>query len=125
MDEKHISVLDVLVHQMIILDQYEGRDVGYSLGVKPYRIGISGEDTQFCWFVSLLRYNIQLEFSIRSISDIQWVFSIDECVACQLVLNKAPIFINSGLCCGSHDGIYHVHYAGIALFRLVVDRLCM
>ena len=46
-DEKLISILDVLGHKVIFLDQDEGKDVRNSLGVIPYRIGISGEVANF------------------------------------------------------------------------------
>ena len=45
--DKLISILDVVGHQMIILDQTEGQDVRYYLGVILHRIGISGEVTNF------------------------------------------------------------------------------
>ena len=45
--KKPISVLAVVGHKMILLDQAEGRDVSYSLGVVPDRIEISGEVTNF------------------------------------------------------------------------------
>ena len=61
--------------------------------------------------------------SIRSISNILEVFSVDECVACRLVVKKAPIFISSGLCYSSHYGIALVHYDGIKFPHNVVDRL--
>ena len=46
-DEKLISILDVLGHKVIFLDQAEVQDVSYYLGVIPERIGISGEVTNF------------------------------------------------------------------------------
>ena len=46
-DDKIISILSVVGHKVVFLDQYEGQDVIYSLGVMPYRIGISGEVTNF------------------------------------------------------------------------------
>ena len=51
--------------------------------------------------------------------------SVDECVACPLVVEKAPIFINSGLCCGRQDGIAHVHYYGVTLINIVVDMFSL
>ena len=45
--EKLISILAVVCHKVIFLDQAEGQDVSYSLGVIPYRIGISGEVNNF------------------------------------------------------------------------------
>ena len=44
-DNKLISILDVVSHKVIFLDQTEGQDVSYSLGVIPDRIGISREVT--------------------------------------------------------------------------------
>ena len=41
-DDKLISISDVVGHKVIFMDQAEGQDVSYSLGVIPYRIGISG-----------------------------------------------------------------------------------
>ena len=35
MDDKIISILAVVVYRVIFLDQAEGQDVGYSLGVIP------------------------------------------------------------------------------------------
>ena len=52
-DKKIISILAVVGHRVIFLYQVKGQDVIYSLGVIPYRIGISGEVTNFVG-VSLL-----------------------------------------------------------------------
>ena len=41
-DEKIISILAVVGHRVIFIDQAEGKDVRYYLGVLPYNIGISG-----------------------------------------------------------------------------------
>ena len=57
-------------------------------------------------------------FSIRSISDILYLFSINKFVACQLVVKKAQIFIDSGLRWSIQDGIAHVHYSGVILFHI-------
>ena len=46
-DDKIIFILAGVGHQMIILDQAKGQDVGYSLGFIPGRIGIFGEVTNF------------------------------------------------------------------------------
>ena len=46
-DEKLISVLAVVGHKVIFLDQAEGQDVSYSLGVILDRIGISVEVANF------------------------------------------------------------------------------
>ena len=45
LDDKLISILAVVGHKVIFLYQSEGQDVSYSLGVIPYRIGISREVT--------------------------------------------------------------------------------
>ena len=45
--DKIIYILDILGHHVILLDQYEGQDVGYYLGVTSNRIGISEEVTNF------------------------------------------------------------------------------
>ena len=47
MDDKLISILAVVGHKVIILDQAKGQDVRYTLGVIPYRIIISGGVTDF------------------------------------------------------------------------------
>ena len=44
-DDKLISILAVVGHEVIFLDQAEWQDVRYSLGVIPDRIGISREVT--------------------------------------------------------------------------------
>ena len=41
-DDKLISILDVVGHKVIFLDQAEGQDVSYSVGIIPDRIGIYG-----------------------------------------------------------------------------------
>ena len=46
-DDKLISILADVGHKVVFMDQAEGKDVSYSLGVIPYRIGISGEVTNF------------------------------------------------------------------------------
>ena len=46
-DDKLISVLAVVGHRVIFLDQAKGQDVSYSLGVIPYRIRISRKVTNF------------------------------------------------------------------------------
>ena len=45
--DKLISILAVVGHKVIFLDQAEGQDVSYYLGVITYRIVISGEVTNF------------------------------------------------------------------------------
>ena len=47
MEDKEISILDVVSHKMILLDQDEGQNISSPLGVIPERIGISGEVTNF------------------------------------------------------------------------------
>ena len=47
MNEKLISILVVVGHRVIFLDQAKGKDVRYSLGVISYRIVIYGEVTNF------------------------------------------------------------------------------
>ena len=70
MDDKLISISDVVVHRVIFLDQAKVQDVIYSLGVIPNRIRISGEVTNFFGFChSCVTMELQI-FSIRSISDI-------------------------------------------------------
>ena len=46
-DDKLISILAVVGHRVIFLYQAKGKDFSYSLGVIPYRIGISGEFTNY------------------------------------------------------------------------------
>ena len=46
-DDKLISILAVIGHRVIFLDQAKGQDVCYSLGVIPHRIRISREITNF------------------------------------------------------------------------------
>ena len=46
-DDKLISILAVVGHRVIFLEQAKGQDVSYSLGVIPYMIRISGEVTNF------------------------------------------------------------------------------
>ena len=42
-DDKLISISDVVGHRVIFLDQAKGQDVCYSIGVIPHRIIISRE----------------------------------------------------------------------------------
>ena len=44
-NEKIISISDVIGHRVIFLDQAKGQDVRYYLGVIPHRIRISWEIT--------------------------------------------------------------------------------
>ena len=44
-DDKLISILDVVSHKVIFLDQTKGQDVGYYFGFIPHRIVISGKVT--------------------------------------------------------------------------------
>ena len=46
-DDKLISIPAVVGHKVVVLDQAKEQDVGYSLGVIPYRIIISREITNF------------------------------------------------------------------------------
>ena len=46
-DNKIISILAVVGHEVIFMDQSEGQDVVYSLGVIPDRIRISREVIDF------------------------------------------------------------------------------
>ena len=69
-DDKLISVLVVVGHMLIFLDQAKVQDVSYSLGVIPYRIGISGEVTN-C--VGVCQSYVTMDtyiLSVRRISDI-------------------------------------------------------
>ena len=69
-DDKIISILDFVGHRVIFLDQAKGQDISYSLGGILYRIGISGEVTNFvgvCYYCVTMYTYI---FYIRSISDI-------------------------------------------------------
>ena len=69
-DEKLISILAVVGHKVIFLDQAEGQDVSYSLGVIPDKIGISGEVTNFVGvYHSCVIMNMWI-FPIRIISEI-------------------------------------------------------
>ena len=45
MDDKIISILAVICHRVIFLDQDKGQDVCYYLGVIPHRIRIFREIT--------------------------------------------------------------------------------
>ena len=124
-NDKLISVSAVIGHRVIFLDQAKWQDVWYSLGVIPHRIRISREITNF---VGACHSCITMDTcisSIRSIYVVWEVFSVDKCVACLMVSEKAQIFIYSGLRCSIHDGIAHVHYAGITLPHTVVDRLVL
>ena len=47
MGDRIISILAVVGHKTILLDQAEGQDDRYYLGVIPGRIGISREVTNF------------------------------------------------------------------------------
>ena len=42
-DDELITILAVIGHRVIFLDQAKGQDVSYSIGVIPYRIIISRE----------------------------------------------------------------------------------
>ena len=69
-DDKLISVLAVVGHREIFLDQAKGNDVSYSPGVIAYRIGIYGEVTNF---VGACHSYVKMDtyiFTIGSISDI-------------------------------------------------------
>ena len=69
-DDKIISILDVLGHRVIFLDQAKGQDVNYSLGVIPYMIRISREVANF---VGVCHSCVTMDtwiLYIRSISDI-------------------------------------------------------
>ena len=52
-------------------------------------------------------------FSTKIISDVWHIFSVDESVACWLIVEEAPIFINTSFYCRIQDGISHTHYASI------------
>ena len=70
MDEKLISISDVVGHRVIFMDQAKVQDVSYSLGVIPYRIRISREVTNF---IGVCHSCVTIDtyiFSIGSISDI-------------------------------------------------------
>ena len=50
--ERLISILNVVGHQMILLNQAQGQGVVYYLGVIPDKIGISREVTNVLVFVT-------------------------------------------------------------------------
>ena len=56
-DDELISILAVIVHRVIFLDQAKGQYVFYSLGVIPHRIRISWEITNIVGgFTSALQW---------------------------------------------------------------------
>ena len=75
-------------------------------------------------FISLDMYIL----SNRSISDVWQIFSIGEGVACWFIVDKAPIFINTGLCCSIQYGTSYTHYVGVVfvflerVFDFISDR---
>ena len=69
-DNKIISILAIVGHQMILLNRTEVQDVGYSLGFIPDRIRISGEVTNFIFVCNSYVTMDMYILSIRSISDI-------------------------------------------------------
>ena len=87
-DNNLISILSVVGRKFIFMDQAEGQYVSYSFGVKPYSIGISGEVTNF---VGVCHSCVTMDtyiFPIKIISYTWELFSVDECVACRLVVDK-------------------------------------
>ena len=69
-DEKLISISDVVGHRVIFLEQAKGQDVCYSLGVIKYMIRISREITNFVGVCHSCVKMYTYVFSIRSISNI-------------------------------------------------------
>ena len=82
MYDKLISILAVVGHRVIFLDQDEGQYVSYSLVVIPHMIRIYGEVTNFVGVCQSCVTMVTYILSIGSISDILEVFFVDECVAC-------------------------------------------
>ena len=69
-NDKLISILAVIGHRVIFLEQAKGQDVCYSLGVILHMIRISWENTNFvCVCHSCVTMDTYI-LSIRSISDI-------------------------------------------------------
>ena len=69
-DGKLISILADVCHKVIFLDQADGQDVSYSLGVIPDRIRISGEVTDFVGVCNSCVIMNAYILSIWSMSDI-------------------------------------------------------
>ena len=100
---------------MVFLNQPEWQGVGYPLWDIPGRIWVSREVNNLVGvsysYISVDSYI----FSIKVISDVWQIFSIGESIVCWLIVDKAPIFINAGLCCSSQDGVSHMQYVGIMI----------
>ena len=64
-DEKLISILDVVGYKLVFLGQAEGQDVSYSVGVIPIKDPNIRGGRQVFWCVSLLRYNGHVYISHR------------------------------------------------------------
>ena len=93
MDNKLIYILAVVSHHMFLLDHTEEQDVGYSLGVIPDRIGISGEVTNYFGVChSCIKMDTWILYT-GSIYNIWYLFSIDECISYRLVIKKAPFLL--------------------------------
>ena len=122
---KIISISAVVGHKVVFIDQAEDQNVGYSLGVIPDRIGISGEVANFVGVCHLCVKMDTYILPIGRISGIWDVFSVDECVARRLVVKKAPIFVDSGLRCSNQDVIAHMHYDCVTFFHIVVDSFSL
>ena len=69
-DDKIVSILDVVGHKVIFLDQAEGKGVIYSLGVIPDMIGESKEVTNFVGVCHSCVTMYTYILSIGSITDI-------------------------------------------------------
>ena len=69
-NDKLISILAVIGHRVIFLDQAKGQDVSYPLGVIPHRIRISREFNNFVGICHSCVTMYTWIFSIGSISDI-------------------------------------------------------
>ena len=98
----------------VFLRQSKWQDVGYPLWVIPLRIWLSREVTNrvgvsYSW----LAVDTWV-LSIRIISDIWLIFSIDEGVSCWSIVNKAPSFVNNCFLWSIQNGIYYMHYVGVA-----------
>ena len=69
-NDKLISISDVVGHRVIFPDQAKGQYGLYSLWVIPYRIRISWEVTNFVGVCHSLSTMVMYILSIRSISNI-------------------------------------------------------
>ena len=124
-DDKLVSILDVVCHRMIFWTRLRDRMLAIPLGLYHTGSEYPGSSPIFLVCVTPALKWTHRYCTLGASLIFERVFVVDECVACRLVVERAQILINYGLRCSSQYGITHVNYSIITLPHTIVNRFSL